>query len=77
MATRVEMRQQTPYCQFAQVRVLVATAVHAAQEYPDDPQALLRLATSCDQHVTAPAAPAEGLLFVEAGYSEWETHGPK
>ena len=46
-----------------QVCTLVATAVHAVRTCPGDALALLRLVTSGNANLTAPAAPADGLIF--------------
>lgn len=52
-----------------QVRTLVATAVHSLlHDDPGDDSGLLRRATSGDQRLTAPPAPADGLCFYGAGY---------
>jgi tRNA pseudouridine(38-40) synthase len=51
-----------------QVRCLVATAVLAARSNTGDDRMLLRMATCGDQRQSAPAAPALGLCFAEAGY---------
>lgn len=53
---------------------LDATAAAAAEQIalpaPElDPCVLLRLAVTRDRRLTAPKAPAEGLCFLEAGYS--------
>ena len=46
-----------------QVCTLVATAVHAVRTCPGDALALLRLVTSGNANLTAPAAPADGVIF--------------
>eukprot|EP00965_Chrysotila_dentata_P244172 6205812-Pleurochrysis_carterae.AAC.2 len=53
-----------------QIRTLVATAFFVAQTSPDDCQALFNRVTSAEQEQTAPAAPATGLCFAQAGYGE-------
>ena len=53
-----------------QMRVLVATAVHASRD-ADDEHALLRMATCGDAAKTSPRAPALGLCFAGAGFQPW------
>jgi tRNA U38,U39,U40 pseudouridine synthase TruA len=57
-----------------QVRALVSAAVINARDHPDDPDALLRVLQSGRQELTPHPAPALGLCFAQAGFSDWDAH---